>query len=108
MSIKKYQDEIDQWLKGFEKPYWAPLSQLARMVEEIGELSRILNHKYGDKVKKETEKPDDIEDELGDILFTVICLANSEGINLDEALNKVINKSKTRDADRFDKKKLNT
>ena len=104
MSIQNYQKELDEWLQQYEKPYWGQLSQLARLVEEVGELSRILNHKYGDKVKKTTESPDDIEDELGDILITVLYIANQEGIDMDKAVEKVINKMKTRDKDRYAKK----
>ena len=104
MPLADYQKQVDDWVQGYKTPYWAPLSQLARLTEEVGELARILNHKYGDKPKKPTEEPDDLEGELGDILFDVICLANSEGIDLDKAIQKVIDKSRTRDADRFEKK----
>ncbi len=105
MALAEYQKQIDDWVQGYETPYWAPLSQLARLSEEVGELARALNHKYGDKIKKPTEEADDIEGELGDILFDVICMANSEGLDLDKALQKVIDKARTRDADRFPKKK---
>lgn len=105
-TLKKYQEQIDEWAQTLEKPYWEPLSQLARLIEEVGELARIYNHKYGDKVKKPTESADDIEDEMGDILFDLICMANTENINLDDAISRVINKSKTRDKDRFIKKNI--
>lgn len=107
MTIAEAQKAVDDWAQTLEKPYWAPLSQLARMVEEVGELARIYNHKYGDKNKKPTEEPDSIEDEMGDIFFDLICMANTEGIDLQKALEKVINKSKTRDKDRFEKKPKN-
>jgi len=100
-SLGVYQKQVDDWLRGFETPYWTPLSQLARLSEEVGELARAYNHKYGDKIKKPTEEVDDIEGELGDILFNVICMANYEGIDLDKAFQKVIDKSMTRDKDRF-------
>jgi NTP pyrophosphatase (non-canonical NTP hydrolase) len=67
-------------------------------------LSRVYNHKYGDKIKKPTEEADDMLGEMGDILFDLICMANTEGIDLSEALDKVILKSKTRDKDRFKRK----
>lgn len=105
-SINEYQKIIDDWAQTLEKPYWSPLSQLARLIEEVGELARIYNHKYGDKVKKPTEDTDNIQDEMGDILFDLICMANQEGILLSDALDGVINKSKTRDKDRFKKKSL--
>lgn len=103
-SIDEYQQIIDEWAQTLQKPYWSPLSQLARLIEEVGELARIYNHKYGDKVKKPTEDADNIKDEMGDILFDLICMANQEGILLSDALDAVINKSKTRDKDRFKKK----
>jgi len=103
-SLNEYQKIIDEWAQTLEKPYWSPLSQLARLIEEVGELARIYNHKYGDKIKKPTEGVDNMKDEMGDILFDLICMANQEGISLSDALDSVINKSKTRDKDRFKKK----
>lgn len=103
-SLQDYQKAVDDWAQTLEKPYWSPMSQLARLIEEVGELARIYNHEYGDKIKKPTESPDDIRDEMGDILFDLICMANSEGIDLAACLEKVLEKSKTRDKDRFKKK----
>ena len=103
-SLADYQKEIDDWAQTLEQPYWSPLSQLARLIEEAGELARIYNHKYGDKIKKPTETPDDIEDEMGDILFDLICMANTEGISLEQCIEKALTKSKIRDKDRFKKK----
>lgn len=104
MTLSDYQKEVDKLLQAYEKPYWQPLSQFARLAEEVGELGRILNHKYGDKVKKPTEEPDNMPDELGDIIFNMICMANAHNIDLDEALQGVINKLRTRDKNRFKKK----
>ena len=104
MSLKDHQKEVDEWAQQLKTPYWTPLSQLARMIEEVGELARIYNHKYGEKTKKSSEEPDDMEGEMGDILFDLICMANTEGIDLEQAFNKVMNKSRTRDKDRFEKK----
>lgn len=104
MKLNKNQKKVDDWAQTLERPYWSPLSQLARLIEEVGELARIYNHKYGDKIKKSTEEDDDIEGEMGDILFDLICMANTEGIDLDKALEKVLNKAKTRDKDRFPRK----
>ena len=103
-SLRDYQKAVDDWAQTLEKPYWSPLSQLARLIEEVGELGRIYNHKYGDKVKKPTESPDDIEDEMGDILFDLICMANTEGVDLAKCLDKVLEKAQVRDKDRFKKK----
>jgi NTP pyrophosphatase (non-canonical NTP hydrolase) len=99
-----YQAAVDEWVQTLKVPYWSPLSQLARLTEEVGELARVYNHKYGEKIKKPTESSDDLEGELGDILFDIICMANSEGIDLDLAITKTIQKSQTRDKNRFEKK----
>lgn len=104
MTIKEYQKQLNAILQQYEKPYWEPLSQLARLTEEVGEAARILNHKYGDKPKKAGEKEDDLADELGDIMYTCVVLANSEGIDLEEAMKKAIDKLQIRDKDRFKKK----
>ena len=105
MSLRDYQKQIDDMLQQYEKPYWHPLSQLARMTEEVGEVSRILNHQFGDKPKKPTEEHDDLADELADVIYTALCLANSQGIELDEPMQRVITKLETRDAGRFRKKR---
>ena len=102
--IKDYQQQIDQWTARHEKPYWEPMSQLAHLIEEVGELARVYNHKYGDKLKKSSEVEDDMQGEMGDILFALICMANVEGVNLDDAVSGSIHKSMTRDKDRFKKK----
>jgi NTP pyrophosphatase (non-canonical NTP hydrolase) len=104
MTLPEAQKEVDDWAQTLKKPYWSPMSQLARLAEEVGELSRVYNHLYGDKIKKPTEEPDDMEGEMGDILFDLICMANTEDINLEEALLKVLRKAKVRDKDRFEKK----
>ena len=103
-SLADYQKQIDDMLQHYEKPYWHPLSQLARMIEEVGEVSRILNHQFGDKPKKLGEEHEELADELADVLYTVICLANSQSIELDEPLQRAIAKLETRDAGRFKKK----
>ena len=104
MPLSDYQKRIDEDVQPYAKPYWDPLSQLAGLIEEVGEVARILNHRYGDKPKKPDEVHDDLSSELADILFGVICLANSENIDLDEALEKSMSKLTTRDKDRFEKK----
>lgn len=104
MSLRDYQKQIDDMLQQYEKPYWHPLSQLARMTEEVGKVSRILNHQFGDKPKKPTEEHDDLADELAEVIYTALCLANSQGIELDEPMQRVIAKLETRDAGRFRKK----
>lgn len=103
-ALSDLQKQIDDILQQYEKPYWEPLSNVARLAEEVGEVARIVNHKYGDKPKKATESPDDLEDELADVLWSVICIANSEGVNLDKSIERAINKLVVRDKDRFKKK----
>lgn len=104
MSLKPYQQQIDKTLQAYEKPYWDPLSQLARLTEEVGEVARILNHQYGDKPKKPDEVHEELADEIADAMYTLLTLANSQGIDMDEPLQKAIAKLETRDKHRFKKK----
>jgi NTP pyrophosphatase (non-canonical NTP hydrolase) len=104
MALSDYQKQIDDTLQPYAKPYWDPLSNLARLIEEVGEVARILNHQFGDKPKKPGEEHEKLEDELSDVLYTVMTIANSQGINLDEPFQKAIAKLETRDKDRFAKK----
>lgn len=99
--MKKYQKELDEMFKKNGWPYWPPLAILARLFEEGGELARVINHLYGKKPKKTTESEQDLEEEIGDILFTVICMANSLNISLDSAIRKSLNKAMKRDKNRF-------
>lgn len=99
--IKKYQEELDKWFKQNNWEYWSPLSILARLYEECGEFAREVNHLYGDKPKKKDEKNGDIEMEIGDIIYTLICFANKYHINLDRAIRKSFDKVITRDKDRY-------
>lgn len=101
MRLEEIQTRIDAWIGLFEEGYFPPLSNLARLVEEVGELSRALNHRYGSKVPKATEAPTDIEEELGDILFTVAVLANSLEIDLEEVMRQTLNKVIDRDTTRW-------
>jgi len=105
-TLKQYQQEIDTWAQQFEKPYWSPMSQLARLIEEVGELARIYNHRYGDKIKKPTEEPDDFVGEIGDIIFDLMCIANLEDVDLDAAVQSAVDKANGRDKDRFPKKSV--
>lgn len=104
MALDKYQKQIDDMLQQYEKPYWSPLSMLARLAEETGEVARILNHQFGDKPKKPGEEHEELGDELADVLYSVLCIANSQGIKLDPHLEKAIAKLETRDVGRFKKK----
>ena len=101
--MKKYQEQIDKWFKKQGWNYWNPLAIVTRLFEECGEFAREVNHVYGPKKKKLEEKKKNIEDEIGDIIYTLICFANSHGIDLDKAIQKSIDKVVDRDKDRFNK-----
>ena len=101
--MEKYQKELDAFFKRNGWPYWSPLAILARLFEEGGEFARLVNHLYGEKRKKDTEKEQELEEEIGDILYTLICFANSNGISLDKAIRRSLNKAAARDKDRFGK-----
>lgn len=102
--MKEMQRDIDDFIGQFKEGYFSPLAMLARLTEELGELAREINHYYGEKPKKNTEQEKTIEEELGDLQFVVMCLANSLNIDLEEAHERVINKFNTRDKDRWTKK----
>ncbi|MFH0936457.1 MAG: nucleotide pyrophosphohydrolase [Candidatus Woesearchaeota archaeon] len=104
MTLKNLQEEVDKWAQQFKKPYWEPLSMFARLAEEIGEVARELNHLYGDKKKRvDTEK--NLGDELVDVIFTNICIANREKIDLEKFWDKMMKeKHYGRDNNRYEKK----
>lgn len=103
-TMQQMQIEVDEYIGQFKEGYFSPLSMIARLTEEIGELAREVNHQYGEKPKKSTETEKTIEEELGDILFVTICFANSLNIDLQTAHEKVMDKFTTRDKDRWTKK----
>jgi len=100
-SLKEIQDEVDRYISQFKEGYFSPLAMLARLTEELGELAREVNHRFGEKPKKKDEPENSIEMELGDILFVLVCFANSLGIDLTRAFDGVMAKFATRDADRW-------
>lgn len=102
-TLKQMQGEVDRYISQFKEGYFSPLAMVARMAEEVGELAREVNHRFGEKPKKPEEAENSIEMELGDILFITICFANSLGIDLTEAHDRVMHKFATRDADRWTK-----
>ncbi|MEW8970838.1 MAG: nucleotide pyrophosphohydrolase [Mesobacillus sp.] len=102
--MKELQQEVDAYISQFKEGYFSPLALTARMTEELGELAREVNHYYGEKPKKNDEKEKTIEEELGDMLFVMICFANSLNIDLEEAHNMVMKKFNTRDKDRWTRK----
>jgi len=101
--MKRMQQEVDEYIGQFKEGYFSPLAMMARLTEELGELAREVNHYYGEKPKKDTEKEKAMEEEIGDVLFVLICLANSLNISLEESHNLVMNKFNTRDANRWTK-----
>jgi NTP pyrophosphatase (non-canonical NTP hydrolase) len=105
VELKEAQRRVDDWISQFEEGYWPPLVNLARLTEEVGELARELNHRYGAKVKKEDEPDRDLALEMADVLFVLLALANEQGIDLDEALERTLTKYRTRDGDRWTKKR---
>ncbi|WP_410055842.1 nucleotide pyrophosphohydrolase [Saccharococcus sp. Marseille-Q5394] len=103
-TMKNMQEEVHSYISGFEEGYFPPMEMLARLTEELGELSREVQHVYGMKKKKDSEEIKSLEEETGDLLFVLVCFANSQGISLEDALMGVLNKFKKRDADRWTKK----
>jgi NTP pyrophosphatase (non-canonical NTP hydrolase) len=99
--MKQMQGEVDQYIGQFKEGYFSPLAMLARMSEEVGELAREVNHFYGEKPKKSNEEDRTMEQEMGDILFVLICFANSLQIDLEEAFDLVMGKFNTRDKNRW-------
>lgn len=104
MEIKEMQLEVDNWISQFEEGYWSPLSMMARLSEEVGELAREINHQYGEKPKKQEEPIGDLALEMADILFILLCYANSLNIDLEDAFKRVMAKYRYRDSDRWTKK----
>ena len=105
MSLDKIQEDVDKWAEQFKKPYFNIEWMLARLIEEIGELAREINHLYGPKQKKSDEAYRNLGNELADVLFTVSCMANREGINLQKAWDKMIEeKNYGRDNNRYERK----
>jgi len=98
------QQRVDEWINQFEEGYWPPLSMLASIVEEVGELAREINGLEKIKRKKKSEPVISLSLEIGDILFSLICLANYYSIDLEESFNDVMEKYSKRDMDRWTKK----
>ncbi|UOY93453.1 nucleotide pyrophosphohydrolase [Ectobacillus sp. JY-23] len=103
-TMQEMQQEVDAYIGQFKEGYFSPLAMMARLTEELGELAREVNHYYGEKPKKKNEEARTIEEELGDVLFVTICMANSLNIDLEEAHNRVMHKFNTRDKDRWTRK----
>jgi len=102
--MKKEQQAVDEWVQKHKIGYFKPLEIIARLAEETGELAREINHRFGPKKKKPSEETKEIGDEIVDNIFTLICLANSLNIDLDESFDRMMVKINTRDKNRYEKK----
>ena len=107
MELRQAQQEVDQWIKTIGVRYFSELTNMAILTEEVGELARIMARKYGDQSFKKNEDPHALADEMADVLWVLICLANQTGVDLTEAFQKNMAKKSVRDADRHkDNEKL--
>lgn len=100
MTIEEAQEQVDHWIKTVGVRYFNELTNMTILTEEVGELARIMARKYGEQSFKESDKNKDLGDEMADVLWVLICLANQTGINLTEALKKNFEKKNIRDKDR--------
>ena len=100
MSIKEAQTAVDEWIKTYGVRYFSELTNMALLTEEVGELARIIARTYGDQSFKESDKNRNMADEMADILWVLLCLANQTGVDLTEELQKSIEKKTKRDAER--------
>ena len=107
ISLKEVQDQVDQWIKQYGVRYFSELSNLAQLTEEVGELARLIGRKYGDQSFKKSDQEKDLADEMADVLWVLVCLANQTGVNLTDAFYKNIEKKTGRDHKRhFNNPKL--
>ena len=100
MTIKEAQQQVDNWIKKVGVRYFNELTNLAMLTEEVGEVARIIARRYGEQSEKSSDKDKLLEDELADVLFVLICLANQTGVDLTKALEKNFKKKNNRDATR--------
>lgn len=100
LKISEYQKIVDDWIKDVGVRYYSELSNLAELVEEVGEVARIMSRVYGDQSFKESDRKYDLSDELADVFFVLVCIANQTGVDLTESLRKNMKKKYTRDKER--------
>ena len=101
MALEELQRDVDHWITNYTPGYFSPLMMLARLTEELGELSRAVSHHHGEKRPKPGEDPGDISEEIGDLLFVLVCLANQQGIKLEDSWATLKKKLYERDATRW-------
>jgi NTP pyrophosphatase (non-canonical NTP hydrolase) len=108
MTIEEAQSQVDQWIKTYGVRYFNELTNMAMLTEEVGEVARIMARRYGEQSEKESDKGKDLGDEMADVLWVLICLANQTGVDLTKAFEKNVEKKTQRDKDRHHKNpKLN-
>jgi len=100
MTLEEAQKKVDEWIKTYGLRYFSELTNMAILTEEVGEVARIMARKYGEQSFKENEKNKDLADEMADVLWVLLCLANQTGVNLTEAFEKNIEKKTNRDKER--------
>jgi NTP pyrophosphatase (non-canonical NTP hydrolase) len=100
MTIEQAQQQVDEWIKTTGVRYFSELTNMAILSEEVGEVARIMSRRYGDQSEKESDKNKDLADELADVLWVLICIANQTGVDLTSAMKKNIEKKTNRDVDR--------
>ncbi|MDB5241208.1 MAG: MazG nucleotide pyrophosphohydrolase [Spirosoma sp.] len=100
MTLKEAQHTVDQWIRTVGVRYFSELTNMAILTEEVGEVARIMARRYGEQSEKESDKDKDLGDELADVLWVLICLANQTGVDLTEAFQKNLEKKNIRDATR--------
>lgn len=105
MKLSEAQKKVDQWIKKYGVRYFNELTNTAILMEEVGEVARIMARRYGEQSEKESDKKIKLEDEMADVLFVLICLANQTGINLEKALKQNLEKKTKRDKTRHVKNK---
>jgi NTP pyrophosphatase (non-canonical NTP hydrolase) len=101
LTLAGAQQAVDAWIGQFREGYWPPLANLARLVEEVGELARDLNHRYGHKPRRPDEPEQELALEIADVLFVLIALANEQGIDLEDAFRRTLDKYERRDSGRW-------
>lgn len=100
MDIKQYQKEVDRWIKSIGVRYFDELTNTAMLMEEVGEVARIMARRYGEQSEKESDKGKELGDELADVLFVLTCIANQTGVDLTQAIAKNMEKKTIRDKER--------
>lgn len=100
MSVQKLQKDVDDWIQNHGVRYFNELTNMAQLTEEVGEVARIIARRYGEQSEKESDKQKDLGEELADVMFVVLCLANQTGVDLESAFYKKLNLKTERDHER--------